>query len=131
MEDLYVEIKFQTAAASFVGTKSRNVVIVDESRDFAARYRTEGNSWSDEKSDIIENDKSNIETQYHISQDSNGANVIFQEKTLLLSKLKIFLNQTFSNGFFPFFYGDLFCTCFALLIALLKLITFFTQALDL
>lgn len=44
MEDLYVEIKFQTAAASFVGTKSRNVVIVDESRDFAVRYRTEGNS---------------------------------------------------------------------------------------
>ena len=36
--------QFQIPAASFVGIKSRKVVIVDASSDFAARYRTVGNS---------------------------------------------------------------------------------------
>jgi len=43
--DLYLARQFQTSAASFVGIKSRRVVIVEASKDdFAARYRTQGNS---------------------------------------------------------------------------------------
>jgi hypothetical protein len=44
MVDLYFEILFQTAAASFVGTKSQLVAAVDSSSALAARYRTNGSS---------------------------------------------------------------------------------------
>lgn len=44
MVDLYFEIQFQTAVASFVGTKSQNGAVVDSSSALAARYRTNGSS---------------------------------------------------------------------------------------
>lgn len=44
MVDLYVEIQFQTAAASFEGTKSRKVDVGESSSALAARNRTNGSS---------------------------------------------------------------------------------------
>lgn len=53
VEDLYVVMLFQTAAASFIGTKSRNVVIVVPSSSLAAIYRTKGNSFHRKLYEII------------------------------------------------------------------------------
>lgn len=44
IEDLYFEIMFQTAPASFVGNKSRGDAS-DSSTALEARYRTDGSSW--------------------------------------------------------------------------------------
>lgn len=43
---LYCETQFQTAAASFVGTKSREVASVGSSSALEARYLTSGISWA-------------------------------------------------------------------------------------
>lgn len=43
---LYFETQFQTAAASFVATKSREIASVGSSSALAARYLTNGSSWA-------------------------------------------------------------------------------------